>query len=133
MPGGGVALIKASAALDKLKLSEDEMIGVRIVQRALEVPFRKILENAGVDAGYYLQDVRKSKKNDGFNVMTMKTCDVVEEGIIDPARVTMSTVENAISVAISVLTTEALIADIKEEKDETPQMPGGMGGMGGMM
>jgi len=133
VPGGGVALIKASAALDKLKLSEDEMIGVRIVQRALEVPFRKILENAGVDAGYYLQDVRKSKKNDGFNVMTMKTCDVVEEGIIDPARVTMSAVENAISVAISVLTTEALIADIKEEKDETPQMPGGMGGMGGMM
>lgn len=134
VPGGGVALIKASTALDALKLSEEEMIGVRIVQRALEVPFRKILENAGVDAGYYLQDVRKSKKNEGFNVMTMKTCDVVEEGIIDPARVTMSAVENAISVAISVLTTEALIADIKEEKAEAPQMPGGgMGGMGGMM
>ncbi|PIR43371.1 chaperonin GroEL [candidate division WWE3 bacterium CG10_big_fil_rev_8_21_14_0_10_32_10] len=133
VPGGGVTLIKSSTAIDTLKLNEAEMVGARILQRALDVPFRMILQNAGVDAGYYLQQVKASKKNIGFDVMKMKMVDMVENGIIDPAKVATSAVENAVSVSINILTTEALIADIKEDKEETPSMGGGMGGMDGMM
>lgn len=129
--GGGVTLIKAAKAIDSLKLSEEEMAGARILQRALSVPFRKILANAGVDAGSYIKDVESASKNTGFDVKTMKLADMITLGIIDPAKVTFSAVENAVSVAINILTTEALVADIPEEKSEAPQMPAG--GMPGMM
>ena len=134
VPGGGITLIKASKAIDSLKLNEEETVGAKILQRALEIPFRKILQNAGVDAGYYLEDIRSSKSNRGFDVMKMQVVDnMVEAGIIDPAKVTTSAVENAVSVSINILTTEALVAEIKDEKEkETPAMPD-MGGMGGMM
>ena len=134
VPGGGITLIKASKAIDNLKLNEEETVGAKILQRALEIPFRKILQNAGVDAGYYLEDIRSSKSNRGFDVMKMQVVDnMVEAGIIDPAKVTTSAVENAVSVSINILTTEALVAEIKDEKEkETPAMPD-MGGMGGMM
>jgi len=130
--GGGVTLIKATNAIDKLELNEEEMAGARILQRALSIPFRKILANAGVDAGSYIKEVESANKDTGFDVKTMKIADMITLGIIDPAKVTFSAVENAVSVAINILTTEALVADIPEEKSNTPQMPAG-GGVPGMM
>jgi chaperonin GroEL len=135
VPGGGVTLIKAAKTIDKLKLNEEELVGAKILQRALSVPFKKILANAGVDAGGFIKDVEKASKNTGFDVNSNKLADMIELGIIDPAKVTFSAVENAVSVAINILTTEALIADIPEEKDDsgagmpTGGMPGGMPGM----
>lgn len=136
VPGGGVALINAIAALDGLKLdSDDANTGVAIVRKALEAPMRKIASNAGEDGAVIIQEVRrqqKSKKNPriGFNVMTGVFVDTVEAGFPDPAKVTRGAVENAASIAAMILTTEALITDIPEE--EKP-MPGGAPDMGGMM
>ena len=135
VPGGGVALINAIAALENVRLgSEDENTGVTIVRRALEMPMRKIAGNAGVDGAVIIQDVRrlqKSKKNHriGYNVMTNDFVDMVEAGIPDPAKVTRGAVENAASIAAMILTTEALITDIPE-KDKP--MPGGAPDMSGM-
>jgi len=138
VPGGGVALINALAALDGFKLSiEDENTGIQIVRRALEVPMRKIAANAGEDGAVIIDNVRrlqKSKKNHriGYNVMTGEYVDMIEAGVPDPAKVTRGAVENAASIASMILTTEALITDIPSK--EAPAMPGGggMGGMGGM-
>jgi chaperonin GroEL len=136
VPGGGVALINAVAALDNVKLTyEDENTGVAIVRKALEVPMRKISANAGADGAVIIENVRrlqKSKKNAriGFNVMTGQYEDMIEAGIPDPAKVTRGAVENAASIAAMILTTEALITDIPEP--EKP-MPGGGPDMGGMM
>ncbi len=132
VPGGGVTLIKATKVLDELKLEGEEKIGAEILQRALEKPFRKILQNAGVDAGYYLNQVKESKDAEGFDVMSMKMVNMIDAGIIDPAKVTKSAVENAVSVSINILTTEALVAEVKDEKENnTPApAPGGMPGMG---
>lgn len=134
VPGGGVSLIKAAKAINSLKLSDEEMVGAKIVQKALEMPFRKILANAGVDSGTYLEKVKTSAKNEGFDVKAMKFGDMVVAGIIDPAKVTCSAVEYASSVAINILTTESLIADIKEDKKEehNHQMGGMDDGMMGM-
>ncbi len=135
VPGGGVALVNAVAALDNVRLAtEDENTGVVIVRRALEMPMRKIAGNAGVDGAVIIQDVRrlqKSKKNHriGYNVMTNDFVDMIEAGIPDPAKVTRGAVENAASIAAMILTTEALITDIPEK--EKP-MPGGAPDMGGM-
>jgi len=136
VPGGGVALVNAVAALDKFKLDgDDENTGVQIVRRALEVPMRKIAANAGEDGAVIIENVRrlqKSRKNHrvGYNVMTNEYIDMIEAGIPDPAKVTRGAVENAASIAAMILTTEALITDVPEE---TPAMPApDMGGMGGM-
>lgn len=133
VPGGGITLIKAGKIIDTLKLSDEEMMGAKILQKALDLPFRKILQNAGVDAGFYLETVRKSAKNEGFDVMKMQMCDMVLSGIIDPAKVTASAVSNAVSVSVNILTTEALIAEIKEEKEQHNHGGGEDMGMGGMM
>jgi len=140
VPGGGVALINAVASLDNVKMTyADEQTGVTIVRRALEEPMRMIVENAGVDGAVVVQDVRrrqKSRKNPniGYDVLANGYGDMLEKGIIDPAKVTRSAVENAASIAAMILTTEALITDIPEKEPPAPAAPdmGGMGGMGGM-
>ena len=138
VPGGGVALINATKAIDKLKMDYvDAQVGVKIVRKALEVPMRKIADNAGKDGAVILENVRriqKEKKNNqiGYDVLSEEYVDLVEAGVIDPAKVTRGALENAASIAAMILTTEALIAD--EPKDEADMMPpGGMGGMGGGM
>jgi chaperonin GroEL len=133
VPGGGVALVNAVAALDGLKLDNDDAnTGVAIMRKALEVPMRKIAANAGEDGAVIIENVRrlqKSKKNPriGYNVMTNAYEDMIEAGIPDPAKVTRGAVENAASIAAMILTTEALITDIPEP--EKPMPGGGGGGM----
>ncbi len=131
VPGGGVTLLRARRVLEKLlknlKTAEDERIGVEILYESLVEPIKRIVKNAGSDSDVVLKAVEKSKEEDyGFNVMTMEYGSMIKAGIIDPAKVTRSAVQNAVSVAMMVLTTEALVTDIPEEKKETPGMPGGM-------
>jgi chaperonin GroEL len=134
VPGGGVALVNAMKALDGLKMeNEDAQIGVSIVRKALEIPLRKIAENAGKDGSVILENVRraqkeKKNKNIGFNVISEVYVDMIKDGVIDPAKVTRGALENAASIAAMILTTEALITDVPE-KDKAPMMPPGGGGM----
>ncbi|HEV2339724.1 MAG TPA: chaperonin GroEL [Patescibacteria group bacterium] len=132
VPGGGVALLKARKVLNALKkgLSDDEKTGVDILWKSLAEPMKGIVGNAGVDAGWILRTVEESKEtNYGYNVMTNQFSDMVKDGVVDPAKVTRSAVENATSVAMMALTTEALITDVPEK--EKPAMPTpDMGGMG---
>ncbi len=132
--GGEVALIRSGrAALDKLKLEGDEQVGVEIVKKALEMPLRKLAENAGEDAGWVVRKVTDSKEaNYGYNAATGEFEDLVKAGVIDPVKVTRSAVQNSASVAMMILTTEALVTDIPEKNPApTPGgMPGGMEGMG---
>jgi chaperonin GroEL len=132
--GGGVALINTIPALDKVKMDyDDEQMGVNIVRRALEAPMKGIVENAGMDGAVVIENVRtkqkeEKSKNIGYDVLAQEYKDMVKAGIIDPAKVTRSAVQNAASIAAMILTTEALITDIPEKK-ETPPMPPGGGGM----
>ncbi len=136
VPGGGVALVNAVAALDGVKLgNDDENTGIQIMRKALEMPMRKITSNAGMDGSVIIQEVRraqKSKKNHriGYNVMSNEYVDMIEAGIPDPAKVTRGAVENAASIAAMILTTEALITDVPEDEKPMPAGPGG--GMGDM-
>ena len=136
VPGGGVALINAIPALNGIELVyADENTGVKIMRRALEEPMRQLAHNAGEDGAVIVQEVKRAQdaqksKNVGYDVLAGEMKDMVKAGIIDPAKVTRSAVENAASIAAMILTTEALISDIP--KDEPP-MPAGGGGMGGMM
>ena len=129
VPGGGVTLLRARKALDKLVKTlktEDEKVGALILEEALTEPIKKIVENAGGNSSAVLTKVDKSLEDDyGFNVMTMEYGSMIKAGIIDPAKVTRSAVQNAVSVSMMVLTTEALVTDIPEEKKETPGMPSG--------
>ncbi|MFH1896040.1 MAG: chaperonin GroEL [bacterium] len=131
VPGGGVALLRAAKALDNLNLKGEEKIGADILRAALEMPLRKIVENAGVDAGWVVREIiNRSDANFGYDVMELKFGDMVEKGIIDPAKVTKSALQNAVSVSLMVLTTDALVTDEPEkEAPPTPQVPP-MGGMG---
>ena len=130
--GGGVALIRAQDTIDKISGgSEGEVIGRNIVKKALEAPLRQIAENAGFEGGVMVEKVKAEKENIGLNASNGEMVDLVKDGVIDPAKVTRSTVENASSIASLVLTTEALIAE--EPEPEAPMPPGGMGGMEGMM
>ncbi|MCX6783920.1 MAG: chaperonin GroEL [candidate division WWE3 bacterium] len=128
--GGGVAFVRAREALKNNNLSESEKVGADILYRALEQPIRMLAKNAGADDGWVIREVEKRGGNIGFNVMTMEFGDLVSQGIIDPAKVSRSAVQNAVSVAMMVLTTEALITDLPEKKESTSGS--GMGGMGGM-
>ncbi len=130
VPGGGVALINAMSALDGMKLDdEDEQIGVTIVRRALEVPMRKIAENAGKDGSVVVENVRQAQKRDaslnvGYDVMDGEYKDMLKGGVIDPAKVTRGALENAASIASMILTTEALVTEIPEkEAPKAPPMP----------
>jgi chaperonin GroEL len=139
VPGGGVALVRASKALEKFEINKegegdsDEQIGVNIVRRALEEPLRQIVQNAGKEGAVVVERVR-SEKNDsfGFNAQTEIYEDLVKAGVIDPAKVTRTALQNAASIAGLMLTTEAMVADVPEEDKGSPAMPGGMGGMSGM-
>ncbi len=136
VPGGGVAYLRASPALDKLDLSSSQMFGVNIVKRAIEEPLRWIALNAGVDGSIVIERVRKGKGAFGFNAAVEKYEDMVKAGIVDPTKVSRIALQNAASVAGLLLTTEAMIAEKAEDKGMAmpPGMPpGGMGGMGGMM
>jgi chaperonin GroEL len=139
VPGGGVALLRARRVLPKLKDSlsqQDQKIGVDIIYNALSKLVKALAANCGADAGWVLHKIEESKTDDyGFNVMTMKFESMHAAGIVDPAKVTISALINAVSVGGSAITTEVLIADIPEKKPEMPGaggMPGGMGGMDGM-
>ena len=133
VPGGGVALIRAQSALDNLKLSGDEAIGVGIIRRAIEQPLRTLADNAGQEGALIVQEVKKRSGAEGYNVATGEYVDLIKAGVVDPAKVTRSALQNAASISGLLLTTEALITEMPE-KDKAPAMPqgGGMGGMGGM-
>lgn len=132
LPGGGVALLNALPALDKLKVNGDEAVGVDIVRKAVEEPIRWIAENAGEDGSVIIDAVKKSKPGVGFDAEKGDFGDMVKKGIIDPTKVVRSALQNAASIAAMVLITESLVSDIPE-KEKTPAMPaGGMGGMEGM-
>lgn len=131
VPGGGVALLRAAAGLDKLKLKGDQAIGVDIVRRALEEPIRQIVHNAGLEASVVVNKVKEGKGPYGYNVTTEEYTDLVTSGVIDPTKVTRIALENACSIAGIMITTEAIIAD-KPEDEKMPPMPPGGGGMGGM-
>ena len=130
IPGGGVGYIRASKALDKLKVAnDDEKIGVEIVRRALEEPLRQIVANAGKEGSVVVNAVREAKGNVGFNARTEVYEDLIKAGVIDPTKVARVAIENAGSIAGMLLTTECVLAEIKEE---TPAMPAGAGMPGGM-
>jgi chaperonin GroEL len=128
VPGGGVALLRGQKALENLKLADDdEQIGVQIVRRALEEPLRQIVNNAGHEGSIVIEKVRAEKNaNFGFNAATDEYVDLVKSGVIDPAKVTRTALQNAASIASLLLTTEAVIAEAPEDKKKaTPPMPGG--------
>ncbi len=129
VPGGGVAFLRTIPALDKLKLSGDEQIGVNIVKRALEEPLRQIANNAGFEGSIVVQKVKEGTGGFGFNADTEKFEDLVESGVIDPTKVTRIALENAASVASLLLTTEVAVADKPEKKESHPQYPPPGGGM----
>jgi chaperonin GroEL len=136
VPGGGVTLVRAAKVLDKFDVAKDgdadEQIGVSIVKRALEEPLRQIVHNAGKEGAVVVERVRNDKNDSfGFNAQTEEFEDLVKAGVIDPAKVTRTALQNAASIAGLMLTTEAMVSEIPEE-DKAP-MPGGMGGMGGGM
>jgi chaperonin GroEL len=133
VPGGGVALLRCIPALGKLKLHDDEAIGVNIVKRALEEPTRQIAQNAGHEGAIIVGRVLDSKEeNFGFNAETGEFGDMIKAGVIDPAKVTRLALQNAASIVALMLTTEVLIADIKEDEAMAAVGAGQGGGMGGM-
>jgi chaperonin GroEL len=133
VPGGGVALIRASSVLDKLELSDEERFGVKIVKRAIEEPLRWIANNAGHEGSIALDKVKHGKGAFGFNAFTEQYEDLLKTGIIDPTKVVRTALLNAASIAGLMLTTEAMVAEKPQEKGSgAPAMGAGMGGMGGM-
>jgi chaperonin GroEL len=139
VPGGGVALVRAAKALEKFEINKDgegdpdEQIGVNIVRRALEEPLRQIVQNAGKEGAVIVEKVRSEKnENIGFNAATETFEDLVKAGVIDPAKVTRTALQNAASIAGLMLTTEAMVSELPDDDKGSPAMPGGMGGMSGM-
>ncbi len=139
VPGGGVALVRAARALEKYEINKDgegdpdEQIGVNIVRRALEEPLRQIVQNAGKEGAVVVERVRSEKnENVGFNAATEQFEDLVKAGVIDPAKVTRTALQNASSIAGLMLTTEAMVSELPDDDKGSPAMPGGMGGMSGM-
>ena len=132
VPGGGVTLLNIIPALEKMKLEGAEAVGVKIVRKALEEPARRIAANAGAEGSVVVQKIMSMKKGVGFNAVTGEYEDMIKAGIVDPAKVTRTALENAASIASMILTTEAIIAEKPEPKTAPAMPPGGMGGMGGM-
>jgi len=137
VPGGGVALVRAVASMDKFEnLSDEQAVGVAIIKRACEEPCRQIAGNAGKEGSIVVQRVKEGKGGFGYNAATDEFEDLIDAGVIDPTKVVRSALQNAASVASLLITTEALVAE-KPKKDEPAPAPGGghgggMGGMGGM-
>lgn len=133
--GGGLALLKIQAALDSLKGdNEEEQVGINIIKKAIEAPMKRIAENAGVDGSVIVMKARESKETQGYNALTDEWVDMMKSGIVDPAKVTRTALQNAVSIAGMLLTTEVMITDKPEPKSDMPN-PGMGGGMGmpGMM
>lgn len=130
VPGGGVALINALPALDKISAEGDIKVGINIVRKAVEEPLRQIVNNAGQEGAVVVEKVKTLPKGEGFDAITLDYKDMVKAGIVDPAKVTRSALQNAASISAMLLTTEAIVAD-KPEKDKGMGMPGGMPGGGG--
>jgi chaperonin GroEL len=134
VPGGGVALLEASQAINVDAIAiDDEQTGARIVLRALEEPLRQIAENAGYEGSVVVNDVRKAAAGEGLNAATGEIVDLVGAGVIDPAMVTRSALQNAASIAKNILTTEAIVAEAPDKGDNGGGGMPDMGGMGGMM
>ena len=136
VPGGGVALVRAKASLDKLEgENDDQNVGINILRRALEEPLRQIVSNAGSDSSVILNEVANGKGNFGYNAATNEYGDMIEMGIVDPTKVTRYALQNAASVTGLLLTTEAMVTEAPQDEAPVAPMPdmGGMGGMGGMM
>ena len=130
VPGGGVAYLRCLPALEKMKVdNEDEKVGVEIIRRALEEPLRQIVDNAGLDGSVIVDKVKAGKDDFGFNARTETYENLLSTGVIDPAKVTRIALENAASIAGMLLTTECVLAEIKEDKPAGPAMPNGMDGM----
>ena len=130
VPGGGVALLRAQKALENVKnLEGDEKIGVQIVRRAIEEPTRQLADNGGAEGALVVEEIKKRKGNEGYDVATGEYTDLVKAGIVDPTKVTRSALQNAASIAGLLLTTEALVTEIPEKEKTPPMPPGGMGGM----
>jgi chaperonin GroEL len=130
VPGGGVALLRAQKALDNIKdLEPDEKVGVAIVRRAVEEPTRQLADNAGREGALVVEEVKKRKGNEGYDVSADEYTDLVKAGIVDPTKVTRTALQNAASIAGLLLTTEALVTEIPEKEKTPPMPPGGMGGM----
>jgi chaperonin GroEL len=132
VPGGGVALIRAQKALDSLKLEGDEAVGMAIVRRAIEEPLRTLADNAGQEGALIVQEVKKRKGNEGYDVAREEYTDLVKAGVVDPTKVTRTALQNAASISGLLLTTEAVITEAPEKEKAPAMPPGGMGGMGGM-
>src|SRR2546423_7622 len=126
-----IAVLRGGKALDGLKLTGDQLVGLQIVRRAIEEPMRHIATNSGAEGSIVVAKVKEMKQDEGFNAATETYEDLVKAGVIDPAKVVRSALQNASSIASLLLTTEALVSEMPEEKKEAPQMPHG-GGMGGM-
>jgi chaperonin GroEL len=134
--GGGVALVRAMNNIGDLQGdNEEQNVGIALALRAMEAPLRQIVQNAGGEPSVVLNEVKKGEGNFGFNAATGEYLDMIDAGIIDPAKVTRTALQAASSVAGLMITTEAMIADKPQEASAAPAMPdmGGMGGMGGMM
>lgn len=130
--GGGTTFLDILPALDKLEVEGDEKVGVNIVKRAIEEPVRQIAQNAGLEGSVVVENVKKAGTGIGFNALKNEYVDMLQAGIVDPAKVTRSALQNAASIASMVLTTETLVADKPEKEAPAPAAPG-MGGMPGMM
>ena len=144
MPGGGVVFLRAQKLVDKLELEGDEAVGAQIISRSLEEPLRQISANAGIEGAIVVRKVCDSKGANGFNARTETYEDLLKAGVVDPAKVSRTALENGASIASLLLTTEALIAEIPEKPAPAAGGPpggdmyggggmGGMGGIGGMM
>ena len=134
VPGGGVAYLRAQKAIDALKLSGDEAVGAAIIARAVEAPLRKLVDNSGVEAALVVANVKKATGTNGYNVRTGEYCDLLKAGVVDPAKVTRSALQNAASIAGLLLTTDCMVTDLPEKKDSCGcGGHGGQPGMDGMM
>ena len=131
MPGGGVALLRVIKAVDAVKAEGDVRVGVNIVRRALEEPARQIINNAGEEGSVIVRQLIAGEGANGYNAATGQMEDLIKAGVIDPAKVTKTALLNAASIAGLMLTTEALVSEIKEKDEKAPAGMGG-GGMGGM-
>ncbi|HEX8755134.1 MAG TPA: TCP-1/cpn60 chaperonin family protein, partial [Steroidobacteraceae bacterium] len=132
VPGGGVALIRAQKALDKLEgANEDQTVGIRILSRSIEEPLRQIVDNAGEDAAVILNKIKEGKGTYGYNAASGEFGDLIDQGILDPTKVTRLALQNAASVSGLLLTTEVMVAEAPKEEEHSHggMPPGGMGGM----
>ncbi len=126
VPGGGIVLLAAVPAIDRLQLEGDQLVGAQILKRALQEPLRQLVANAGLEGSVVVEELRQQhRENWGFDVMTEQYVDLVQAGIIDPAKVTRSALENAASVAGMILSTEALVADRPEKRSAATSAAGG--------